>query len=430
MHKKILQWLFVIAVTIFLILKVDLVIDFIITANLDVSQGNFFGLFVIFFIEVIFVLIFYDSLMIVIYPWINSGIVTLCRFGIRTKRVKMAQFLIRLDYSLSRIYSFLRLGWVRYASSEISPVWIGISKLTLLQKIIVFARLVISFPTLISIILTLFTLNTINMDWIYKQAEYFWDFLKKAVSIEINLGNIFSKLPAVVALFTVIPVVFFFYFYSQKREVRKIIDKQNKDLFEIVVVKHNELSKLISKSIYSISENLDYVINCQSLVTDLVLNKKVKNFYDLEEMHYRRIDNVNKYPFKEIPEFERIAELFSELTSEDLVFFTRRFYERRYDLKQLYHELYRFKTSDGLNRLFFTRQGIEKKLSIVMEVRHDCSMKELVKYRSEEENSLSYNIYDALEMVYALKRYNDSLKRYLNSSNVEKTLMKTLIRES
>ncbi|EOT40760.1 hypothetical protein ACWOE3_03190 [Enterococcus dispar] len=430
MYKKILQWLFIIGVTIFLILKIDLVIDFIITANLNLTQDNFWGLCALYFIEIMFVLIIYDSLMVVIYPRISSGIVAFCRFGIRTERIKLTQFLIRLDYNMSRIYSFLRLGWVRYASSDLSPVWIGISKLTLFQKIVGFVRIVISFPMLISIILTLFSLNRINIDWMYSQFEHFWDFLKRAVSIEINLGDIFSKLPAIVALFTIIPVFFFFYFYSQKREVRKIIDKQNKDSFEIIVVKHNELSKLISKSIYSISENLDYVINCQSLVINLVLSKKVKNFYNLEERHYRQIDSVDKYLFKEIPEFEKIAELLSELTSEDLVFFTRRFYKERYDMRQLYYDFYRFKTPDALNNLFLTKYGIENKISNTTEVRHDCSKEDLNRYRSEEENTLSSNIYDALEMIYALKRYNDSLKRYLHSSSVEKTLMKILIKEN
>lgn len=41
-----------------------------------------------------------------------------------------------------------------------------------------------------------------NVDWVYSQWEYLLGFLKKAFTIKINFGDIFSKLPAVVALLT------------------------------------------------------------------------------------------------------------------------------------------------------------------------------------------------------------------------------------
>lgn len=52
------------------------------------------------------------------------------------------------------------------------------------------------------------------------------------LQIKVNIGDIFSRLPALVALITIVPVIFFFYFYSQKRDVRKIIDKENSQYFE------------------------------------------------------------------------------------------------------------------------------------------------------------------------------------------------------
>lgn len=429
MYKKLFKWLIVATFIIFLILNLQFVIDIIVSTNLDVSQRSFFGLCALFFIEISIILIFYDFLILEIYVFISSNIDTLGRLLIKKKRVGLAQFMIRVDYNISRIVRLLRLGWVRYGSSNISPVWIGISKSTLVQKTIYIVRLMISFPAISSIVLTLFTLNIIDMDWLYSQREYLLEFLKKAVTIKINFGDVFSKLPAVVALLTILPAFFFFYFYSQKREVRKIIDKKNKESFEIVVTKHEELSKFISKSIYPLSENLDYVINCQSLMIELILNKKVKNLYKLEGTRSCSIGSVRTYLFKEVPEMEKIAELITELTNEELDYFTRLFSVKRYDMWHLYSKFYECKTSERLNRLFLTEQGVEEKISNISALPFDCSEEELARYRNEEKNILSYNIYDALEMLYTFKRYNESLKRYLNSSNVEKTLMKTLVKD-
>lgn len=429
MYNKLLKCLLIVTVTIVLILNIQWILDTIISNNLNISQGHFFYLWVLFFIEISIGLIFYDFLMSKIYVWISSSLETLCRLTIKRKHIGIAQFIIRIDYNLIRIFRFFRLGWIRYGSSDISPVWIGISKSTLFQKIIFIARIVISLPALLSIILTLFTLDIINVDWLHGRWQDFLDFFKRALAIKINFGDIFSKLPAVVALLTILPALFFFYFYSQKREVRKVIDEINRESFEIVVIKHNELSKLISKSIYTISENLDYVINCQSLIINLILSKMIKNIHELEDRYYYPVRSVETYLFKEIPEIQKIAELIAELTTEELDYFTRLFSVKRYEIWHFYFEFNSCKTSEKLNRLFLTKQGMEKMISKVTELSSELSEEDLTKYRKEQQDTLSYNIYDALEMLYALKRYNDSVKRYLNSSKVEKTLMKTLAKE-
>lgn len=429
MSKKLYQPLLAIVVLIILILNTQTIANTVVVTNLEVTRGNLYGLFFLFLIEVYFLFVLYDFLVLSIYGWINSIIYQLCRRTLWKENVSLTQFMIRVNYATLRIYGFLKLGWVRYENSQVSPVWIGISKLTLLQKIIYITRVAISFPAILSIIFTLFTLKTIDTNWLYNQWKYFLELLKSFSQIEINFGDIFSRLPAVVALLTILPVFFFFYFYSQKREVRKIIDKKNKESFEIIVTKHDELSKLISKSIYAISENLDYIIKCQSLIIDLILNKKIKNFHQLENRHYSSIDSVESYCFKEIPEFDGMAELIEELTSEKLDYFTKAFSIKRYDLWHLCFQFYRLKTPDQLNALFFTKKGMEKKISNTTRLSFDCSEKEFAKYKDELKDNLLYDIYDALEMLYALKRYNDSLKQRLNSSSMEKTLIKIFLKE-
>lgn len=429
MYKKMLKWLLFVTIFIVLILNAQFVIDTIVSTNLDVSKGNFIGLCVLFFIVISIILAFYDILMLELYSLINIGLDELGRLLIKIKRVGLVQFIIRIDYNISRIFRFLRLGLVRYGSSNLSPVWIGISKSTLVQKMLFIARLVITLPAILSIVLTLFALKIIDVDWLYIQWEYLLEFLKKAITIKINFGDVFSKLPAIVALLTVLPAFFFFYFYSQKREVRKLIDKKNKESFETVITKHDELSKLISKSIYSISENLDYVINCQSLIVDLILNKKIKNMHEMKDRYYYPVKNVETYPFKEILEIQKITELIAELTNEELDYFTRLFSSKRYEIWYFYWEFSSCKTSEKLNKLFLTKQGMNEIISKVTELPFEISKEEFTKYENEQQDILSHKIYDALETLYSLKRYNESLKRYLTSSKTEKTLMKTLVKE-
>lgn len=429
MSKKLFKWLVGIVVFILLITNVETVIHAIISFNLDVTSGNLFGLCLIFFLEICFFLIIYDFLILESYVLINSNLETLGRLSITRKNVGLALFMIRVNYNASRAFKFLRLGCVGYGNSNLSPVWVGISKLTLFQKVFVISRVVISLPVVLAVVLTLFTLNIINVDWVYNQWEYLLVFLKKAFTIKINFGDIFSKLPAVVALLTIVPVLFFFYFYSQKREVRKIIDRKNNESFEIVVIKHNELSKLISKSIYTISENLDYVINCQSLIVDLILNKKIKNMHELKGRYYYANKNVETYLFKEIPQIPKIAEIIVELTSEELDYFTKLFSVKRYEIWHFYCEFSSYKTSEKLNRLFLTKQGMNEIISKVTELPFEISKEELTIYENEQQDIVSYRIYDALETLYSLKRYNESLKRYLTSSKTEKTLIKTLTKE-
>ena len=88
------------------------------------------------------------------------------------------------------------------------------------------------------------------------------EILRGILQIKVNIGDIFSRLPALVALMTILPIVFFFYFYSQKRDVRKIIDKKNSQYFEEVVLLYEKLLIWIDNHIYELSDNFNYVIKC------------------------------------------------------------------------------------------------------------------------------------------------------------------------
>ena len=85
--------------------------------------------------------------------------------------------------------------------------------------------------------------------------------IRVVLQIKVNIGDIFSRLPALVALITIVPVIFFFYFYSQKRDVRKIIDKENSQYFEEVVLLYEQLLIWLDCHIYEKGSPKLYIVS-------------------------------------------------------------------------------------------------------------------------------------------------------------------------
>lgn len=427
MHKKMFKFTITIfLVIVFLFLGIGSLKVEIVNFNSEPSSINFFNLCFIFFLCIFFIIFAYHFMIREVKFWAECKIKSLCQFLIKENRIRSALFMIRIQYNIFKIFSFLKLSWPYYYSINSNQVWKGISKLTSFQKFIIIIR-VFSLPIIFSIILTLFTLDIINMEWLRICCIYLSESLKQLFAITINFEDIFSWLPSIAALLSILPILFFFYFFSQKREFRKIINKNKKKRIETVVNKHYELSKLISSSIYEISENLNYVINCRSLLVDLILNKKIKNIYELSERNIYINESIEEFDLYEIPELEKISEIITELMSLELDDFTWSFYKKRYEMRSFYFELYTYRDSEKLNSLFLTKQGIETILSNISSVK--LSKEKLIQSRNYETDIFTYRIYKALTMLYTLKRYNDYLNRYLNSSNLETKIINSLLKD-
>lgn len=216
------------------------IVNFVVSTNLEVSKGNLFVLTIIFLLEILYILVIYDLVIIKLYNGVSDCLRELGQWAIRTKKVSIALYTIRVNYYLLRLSRLLRVGWVTYGSGEKNSVWIGISKLTLTQLSLNIFRLIISTPMFFAFLSACFSLRILKGDitfYLHKLQEI----LRGILQIKVNIGDIFSRLPALVALMTILPIVFFFYFYSQKRDVRKIIDKKNSQYFEEVVLLYDKL---------------------------------------------------------------------------------------------------------------------------------------------------------------------------------------------
>ena len=403
-----------------------IIVSEVISTNLNVSQGNLLALTFIYWIELLFVLLIYDLVIIKLYSGISYYLCELGQFAVRMKKIGIALYTIRLNYYLLRLNKLLRLGWVTYGSGEKSSVWRGLSKLSLAQLLVNIFRIIISVPMLFAFLSACFSLGILKGDiayYLYKLQE----FLRGILQIKVNIGDIFSRLPALVALMTILPIVFFFYFYSQKRDVRKIIDKENSQYFEEVVLLYEKLLIWIDKHIYQLSENFDYAISCQDSIVETFLNKEIPNYIALVGKQYYIPRDIESFRFVEIADLTELREIIIKLSSDRLMKFTRIFSVKRFDIWYFYFwDFHTLNAEEKIEKSFYTKKGMTYKLAKRHTYQNDFTQEQIEKRRKEELSLLSWSIYDDLELLYRFKRVSDSLRKYLYSSRMERLILKAL----
>lgn len=424
--SKIFKFILLLIVLVLLLFLREIIVNSVVSTNLEVSQGNLFVLTFIFWLEILFLLMIYDLVILELYSGISYYLSKLGRLAVRTKKVSIALYTIRLNYYLLRLCQLLRVGWVTYGSGGKSSVWIGLSKLSLTQLLLNIFRIIISAPMFLAFLFACFSLSILRGDVAY-YLQKLQEFLRGILQRKVNIGDIFSRLPALVALITIVPVIFFFYFYSQKRDVRKIIDKENSQYFEEVVLLYEQLLIWLDRHIYEISENFDYVINCQDSIVETFLKKEVPNYTSLAGKQYYICGEVERFRFVEIADLTKLREIITELSSDRLMRFTRIFSAKRFDIWYLYFwDFHSLDEEEKIEKSFYTKKGMTSKLDNRHTHSYDFTQEQLDKRRKEEFSLLSWSIYDNLELLYRFKRASDSLRKYLYSSRTERLILKAL----
>ncbi|RSJ91147.1 hypothetical protein [Streptococcus cristatus] len=404
----------------------QVIVNSVVSTNLEVSQRNLYVLTIIFWLEILSLLVIYDLVIIELYSGVSYYLSKLGQWAVRTKKVSIALYTIRLNYYLLRLSRLLRVGWVTYGGGEKSSVWIGLSKLSLTQLSLNIFRLIISTPMFLAFLFACFSLKILKGDVAY-YLHKLQEFLRGILQIKVNIGDIFSRLPALVALMTILPIVFFFYFYSQKRDVRKIIDKENSQYFEEVVLLYEKLLIWIDNHIYELSENFNYVIKCQDSIVEIFLKKEVPNYISLAGKQYNIPREIETFRFVEITDLTEFREIMSKLSSDRLKKYTRIFSVKRFDVWYLYFfDFPLLNEEERLERCFYTKKGISYKLDNRHTFPYDFTQDQIEKRRKEEHFLLSWSIYDDLKLLYRFKRVSDSLKKYLYSSRTERLILKAL----
>lgn len=113
-HKIILS---LIAIVLLIFFR-QFIVNFVVSTNLEVSKGNLFVLTIIFLLEILYILVIYDLVIIKLYNGVSDCLRELGQWAIRTKKVSIALYTIRVNYYLLRLSRLLRVGWVTYGSGE------------------------------------------------------------------------------------------------------------------------------------------------------------------------------------------------------------------------------------------------------------------------------------------------------------------------
>lgn len=347
--------------------------------------------------------------------------------AVYNKNIGRALLMVRFNYLVTRVYRFLNLGQVTYGYPNENIVWKGLNKASISRNIVAIFKFLISIPVLTSLALScislrIFSFSNLSVDGIQ-------DLMLQLLNLRVDLVDLASKLPLVATLLALVPTVFFFYFYSQKRDVRKIIDKERNKHLEESVLLYEKLMLWIDKNLYDISNNYDYVVRVQNSIVSMRMKKWVPNYFSLVGVPIYGRNKTNNFHFIELSEADDFTRIINDLLSDKLRRYSRMLARRDYDLWELYWDLLPLRDSKKVHWSFYTRSGIEDYISAMTELPHDINKEMFEEERKHEPSILASDIYKKLELLYSLKRGRDALRKYLYSSRTEKVLVRALQKE-
>ena len=338
------------------------------------------------------------------------------------EKIDRALFTIRLKYLLTRVYRFLTYGYPNE-----NQVWKGLNKNPISHNIVAILKFLISIPVLTSLALSCISLRIFIFSDL--SVDRIQGLMLQPLNLRVDLVDLISKLPLVTTFLALAPTIFFFYFYTQKRDVRKIIDKESNKRLEESVLLYENLMLWINENLYDISNNYDYVIRVQNSIVSLRMEKRVPNYFSLTGIPPYMRNKICNFQFIDLPEVDDFAQIVNELLSDNLDRYSRLIAYRNYDLWELYWGISSLNESEKVHRSFYTRSGVKDYISGIAELPYDINKEMFEGERNLESSILVSDIYKKLKLLYTLKRGSDALRKYLYSSRMEKVLVRVLQKE-
>ena len=391
-----------------------------------VDKENLFLLTLIYSFLLILYLSVYDFLIMKIGHRVSMLLDKLGQALVQKEKVEHALRVVRIGYSWEMIYRFLRLNWFSYTPTDNNDVWAVLSKASISQNLVSLFKILLSLPVILSFILACFSLNILNFTEI---QEWVISSLNFKINLSDVFSDVFSGLPILATILTLIPTIFWFYFYSRKRDVRKIIDREEGRYLEEVVLLYKELMSWIDQNLYKISQNYDYVVRVQKSIVEIRLEKRISNCSALKDRLNYSLLQIDNYRFIELPEVKDLVAVIDKLLSDRLCRLTRVVALKSYAIRELYWELSTLKDLDRAHYSFYTNCGMVNDISNRSKVFRDVTEKNLEKERGCESSTLAGDIYENLKMLYVLKCGSDALRKYLYSSRIERVLVRAFQKE-
>lgn len=340
--------------------------------------------------------------------------------AIRKGNTKRALALVRFEYRWNRIQGFLNLVQVFYTPANKNDVWKGLNKGNLTQSLLGIFKFLVGFPVILSFLLSCVSLKILE----FREIQ---NFLMRPFDIKIDVLDLLSKLPLLVTLMALVPTIFFFYFYSRKRDIQKIIDREESKNPEEAVLLYRELSLWIEKNLCKVAENYNYVIGIQRLIVEISLRGRVSNYRDLKNSRDYRLFEISNYNFKDLPEIHDFVETINGLLSEKLESSAQEIASRNYCIWILYWKLISLSSLELANHYFYTRAGVVKRISNKSGLLQNFTEETLDEVRDKESADFASKIYVDLKMLYTLKRGGEALRKYLYPTRTERILIQIFL---
>lgn len=339
-------------------------------------------------------------------------------------RTEIALWRVRITYRWDKLYRFLRLWWLPIATGGGNEVWSGLHGKVLpswLRNIVKDMLVLTIFLLSIHIYLSLGVNNPIKITG--------KDIVENFLNLKLDVAGIFSSLPLALTIITLLPTIFFFYFYSQKRDIRKIVSKEGNKRLEESVLLYEELMAWIDQNLYRISENYNCAILNQENIVELRLKKVFSNYSSVKKGYSYGISRIDNYGFQDIDGVEDISQIVNRLREDRLIEYSWLIAVQKHDIWRFYIDLILLGDPKIINRILYTRSGMVDDMSRRSRFLQEATEEILDARRKDSRDDLAREIYANLKRIYVLKRGSDAIRKYLYSSRTEKVLVRVLQKE-
>ncbi|MFX3636050.1 MAG: hypothetical protein ACE3L7_29200 [Candidatus Pristimantibacillus sp.] len=376
---------------------------------------QWYGLFSIYWIEIIILIFIWDLLWIRLNRLVNAIYNDLTHKCIKKKWYLLK--LVRFKYGYNKLSYHMRFGLIYIASSgNDRPELIDyIGKPTFSETMKAILSLLFNRVSILAGILTFLTFNDQLINTLQNTVINMWN--ESAVFLWDN----FTKLSATVV---VVLILFLGYFVSRRGIIRRAVAQANRKKLEEVVLKHRELSHYISDLISTGSKNIEYAINCYDLIVECYAYKIQPNASIPAQRRWvaQRYKESKDFYFENIPVLDAFIQEINVMKLAENSYVSRWFLKSKYE----FTALFLFNSSaleiDQINRLLFTKMGFEE-MNMPPEKfgRHSDSNfneidSETVKVETDEfkEYILESNIIEGTELIFKLYRYLIVLHKMIN----------------
>ena len=158
----------------------------------------------------------------------------------------------------------------------------------------------------------------------------------------------------------------------------------------------------------------------QDSIVETILQKEVPNYKELVGNRYYSVGDIVSFSFDDTVELTELREIITKLLSDRLIKYTRILSVKRFDIWNLYLCDFRKLKEENPEEFFYTKNGMISEFNKYHTNSYNFTKEQIEKRRKGLASLLSRNIYEDLERLYRLKRASDSLRKYLNSSWIDR----------